>query len=242
MKNRLISAFLTTSMLLTMAGCAESNIESSTTSDTSVSTSTQTETEAATTSASSTNFDEPDILAPDSWNPDVVQRQQELDDSYLCGVVLIGYVDGEAGAAECIEILRNSEHAAEFDFIADLPNANCINAGNGNELYLIIPQDPYASVAVNEWLLTEENGYMGETGEVYYRSEVGAPILLKCNFSDIMPSSVINIVDSDGDSLQWCPSISLKDGSVNRYRVEDLVLDMTHYLYNETYEAYQIEQ
>ena len=66
-----------------------------------------------------------------------------------------------------------------------------------------------------------------ETGQVYYRSDIGAPILLKCNFSDILPNTVVNIVDNEGNTLEWHPSISLKDGSINRYGVEDKVYDFT---------------
>lgn len=230
MKNRLISACLTASLLLALTGCSQGSTDTSSTS----------EAETASTTASADV--EPDTSAPDIWNPEIAQRQEELNDTYLCGVVLIGYVDSEATPADCKEILLDSDYTADFEFIADIPDANCIDAGHGNELYLIIPQDPEASVTVNEWLLTEENEFMGEPGAEYYHSDTGAPILLKCNFSDIMPSAVITITESNGDSLQWCPSISMKDGSVSRYGVEDIVLDMTHYHYNETYEAYQIIQ
>ena len=96
-----------------------------------------------------------------------------------------------------------------------------------------------SSVAVNEFVFAEsEDGISVETGEVYYRSDIGAPILLKCNVSDIVPSAVISIVDSNGNILEYSPSISLKDGSVSRYGVENKVMDFTHYIYNESFESY----
>ncbi len=178
---------------------------------------------------------------PEVWNPEVIQRDTLLDNGYICGVVQLGFVEGEATAEDCRKVYENSVYTEDFEFITDIPDENIIDTGYANELYLIIPQDTNASVAVNEWLMTEENDFMGEAGQVFYKSDIGAPILLKCNFSDIMPNTVVNIVNSNGRTLQWSPSISLKDGSISRYGVEDDVCDMTHYIYNETYECYIVD-
>ncbi len=233
---RLLSLTCASMLILLSTACSESakpekssettSVATTTTSATTTSASeiaTTTTTTASTTTAAVTEAPE----VPELWDPAIIQRQILLDEGCMCGVALIGYVDGETTADECKEIFYNSVYADSYEFIRDIPDANCINTGFANELYLIFPLDRNASVSVNEWLLTEENDFAGETGQVYYRSDIGAPILLKCNFSDILPNTVVNIVDNEGNTLEWHPSISLKDGSVSRYGVEDKVYDFT---------------
>lgn len=220
-----------TSAAVTESTPAESESTSTTSESTpaaSENTTTTSESTSSVTTTSQTSDSEPEEL-PEAWDPAVIQRQVMLDEGYMCGVVFIGGVDYGASAEDCRQLFYNSVYADEFEFITDIPDSHVIDTGNAYELYLIIPQDTEASVAVNEWLLTEENDFAGESGEVYYRSDNGAPFLLKCNFSDIMPNTVINIVDSNGNAMSWNPSLSLKDGSVGRYGVEDLVYDFTHY-------------
>lgn len=178
--------------------------------------------------------------SPDVWNPIITKRQDLSDQGYLCAVAYIGYTDPEMSREQCAEIFSGSRYADELG-ITEMPLENCIVDCGGYELYLVFPTDENATVSVCEWLLNEENDFAGETGEVYYRSETGAPVLIRCNVSDIMPNVVVSIVDSNGDTLQWCPSLSLKDGSVSRYGHEDEVCDLTHYIYNETFECYLIE-
>lgn len=176
----------------------------------------------------------------EAWSPDIPQRE-EMQQGYICAAAYIGFTDPEMTAEECAELLRSSRYADEYPALADMPVENCIVDCGGYELYLVFPTDENASVSVCEWLLTEENDFAGEAGAVYYRSEGGAPVLIRCNVSDIMPNVVVNIVDNSGNVVQWCPSLSLKDGSMSRYGVEEKVYDMTHYIYNETYECYIIE-
>ncbi len=243
----LVSVLVLISVLCLAVGCTAQPVESGSSQVDNAATSTSATTSSSATSSSATqqsttSATEPVTAPPvveDVWNPTVMQRQVLLDEGSMCGVVYIGFVEGEAGAEECISLFCNSGYAEDFG-LSDIPESNVVDTGYANELYLIVPYDENATVSVNEWLLTEENDYMGENGQVFYRSEYGSPVLLKCNFSDIMPNSVVNIVDSEGNTLSWSPSISLKDGSVSRYGVEDKVYDFTAYIYNETYECYQI--
>ena len=173
--------------------------------------------------------------------PESSLREQTKGVEMLCAVAYIGFVDPEMTEEECAQVFLNSRYCGEYPEISEITADNCVTECGGYELYLVCPADEAATVSVNEWLLTEENEYMGEAGQVYYRSETGEPVLIRCNVSDIMPNVVVNIVDSEGRTVQWCPSLSLKDGSVSRYGVEDKVYDITHYIYNETYECYMIE-
>lgn len=188
---------------------------------------TTTTTESATTATTTASIAEPEPVEPDVWNPYIPQRQILLDEGCMAGVIFIGGVDYEMDEQACVEAFLDTSYAENYE-LKDFPVENVVDAG-GYELYLIFPFDENASVSVNEWLFTEENDYAGESGEVLYRSEVGAPILLRCNVSDIMSNSVVNIVDSEGNTLSWSPSISLKDGTVWRSDVTDRLYDFTEY-------------
>lgn len=238
---------------LLLTGCAAGEGDSSsvstadTASDTTASSAATEATEATeatgsaatTTTATSVSSAEPETSADDpeadEWDPYVIQRQVMLDEGDMCGVAYIGYAESGMTADDCRQLFLDSTYAEDFEDLTDIPDSNIVTECGGCELYLIIPQDVGATVSVNEWLLTEENDFMGEAGRVYYRSESGAPVLVCCNVSDIMPNIVVSIVDSDGRTLDWSPSISLKDGSV---LTNDLVHDFTYYDYNETYESY----
>ena len=245
MNRKLLSLIMASTLLL--AGCSTSDDELSA-SDAQTSSADNTAAVTGETSAAAETVDvvtttetaDTAEASPEVWNPLIPQRQEKMEQGYICAVAYIGYVDPEMTREQCAEVFCGSRYADELG-IADIPPENCIVDCGGYELYLVLPVDENATVSVCEWLLTEENEFAGETGEVYYRSETGAPVLIRCNISDIMPNVVVNIVDSNGDTLQWSPSLSLKDGSVSRYGHEDEVFDLTRYIYNETYDSYQIE-
>ncbi len=200
---------------------------------------TEASTDTSTTTGETNTEDPADV--PAVWNPDITLRQELQEDGYMCAVAFVGSVEPETTGEQCVEMFYNSQYSKDYPTITDIPEENCIDDCSGYELYLVIPADENATVSVNEWLLTEENEYTGESGQIYYRSETGAPVLIKCNVSDIMSNVVVNIVDNDGNSMQWNPAISLKDGSVSLYGAEDKIYDITHYIYNETNESYRIE-
>lgn len=241
--NKKLSSFLSVLLIMQLVGCSQTGgtgEEASSTTSESATTSAAVEntTASATSDTTTAATSAPDNVQPDIWDPTVIQRQIFFDEGCICGVALLGYVDGEADADECRAALCDSVYAETAPELVDIPDSNIICTENGNELYLIVPTDVGASVAVNEYAFSEENDFMGGSGEVLYRSEYGSPVLIKCNFSDIMPSTIVNIVDSEGNALSWSPSVSLKDGSVS---VSDGVYDMTSYIYNETYECYQLD-
>ena len=235
---------LISATLLSVTACNASNADTdiSTTNTTSISETSTKITETTTSALTTKATDTTDSTIPNVWSPVIGQRQQMKADGYLGAVAYIGYVDTEMTGAQCAEVFYDSRYSAEYPTITNIPEENCVDDCGGYELYLLIPADENATVSVNEWLLTEENNFMGESGTVYYRSETGSPLLIKCNVSDIMPNVTVNIVDSNGNSVDWRPSISLKDGSVSRYGVENKLCDITHYIYNETFECYLIEE
>ncbi|MBR2742143.1 MAG: DUF3298 and DUF4163 domain-containing protein [Clostridia bacterium] len=171
---------------------------------------------------------------PGFWDPVVMQRQVLLDEDYPCGVVFIGYVDRAANDLDEYReyyntIFEGSGYAEDFDFLTSVPANRFVCVEQGEELYLVIPRDENASVTVSAWYIGEENDYQGEAKEILYKSEDGAPFLLKCNVSEIMPDTLITVVDGAGEILEWSPAISLMDGHVSTVSNLKYVYDFTRY-------------
>ena len=146
-------------------------------------------------------------------------RNALANSTYIGEVVYLGYLEEHAGKlsrdrAFLNQFLDDSGYMEAFPFIKDLPDEQIVEIENGHELYFIFPTDPDASVAVNEYIVNETNGFYGEVGDVLYKSESGEPVLLRCNVSDVSHDSQVNIVDSQGRALSWEFGISLYDGSV----------------------------
>lgn len=88
-------------------------------------------------------------------------------------------------------------------------------------LYLVVPCDENASVAVNR---IDENG---EVAEVLYRCDYGDPILVYASNSADSLDTEINIVDSDGNELSYAPK--LNDMSYLTQYSDLSVYDLTPY-------------
>jgi|GEM_PF-4794483 len=164
------------------------------------------------------------------WDPTVIQRQVIFDEGCIAGALLAGRVEGGEfhDRAYWLDYLEKSGVAEDFPFVRELPQENIVQTG-GREVYLIIPLDENASVAVNEWVCDETNGFVGETGGVLYRSDRGEPILLCCNVSDAVPDTQVVIVDGDGRTLDWNPRVSLTDGKIVTVSNGEYVCDLTMY-------------
>lgn len=167
--------------------------------------------------------------APEQWDPPIAQRQEMTSGGYLCGAAFIGYIEPDADSAACRDMFLSSEYAQEFDTLTEIPDEFCVSSEGGTDLYLITPARPENLVTVYEWDISEGNDFLGEKGEALFSSENGAPFLLKCNRSDIMPDTLVEITDSQGQTFCWNPSISLKDGTVATGTGDMPIYDLTHY-------------
>lgn len=171
---------------------------------------------------------------PEVWNPDVIQRQILVDEGAMCGVIFLGYVDESVGDLESSResyqaIFEQSGYLESYPFLADVPASNFVQSEHGQELYCIIPEDTASTVSVNQWITDADKGFEGKTGEVLYRSEEGAPVLLRCNVSELVSDVEIVIVDGDGDVMRWLPSLSGMDGSVFVENANGAVWDFSVY-------------
>lgn len=142
----------------------------------------------------------------------------------ICSAIFLGY------RTDIASFLMETD-LTNYPFISEIPKENYVELPDDGvtEIYCIIPTDPSASLAVNEWVMDETNGFYGEPGRVLYRSESGEPILLRANPSDVVPSTQVVIVNSAGESLDWNPSLSLYDGKMQTPWYSPGVTDITDY-------------
>ena len=106
------------------------------------------------------------------------------------------------------------------------------DSSTDNELYLVIPRDPNASVAVND--LPSERLIDPDAdvyGPILYKSEEGTPFFIKCQSSGGMTNAEIIIVDNNKHELTYRPQLSTDDGSLMTPGIvgsgEGSVLDIT---------------
>lgn len=89
---------------------------------------------------------------------------------------------------------------------------------DGEELYLIIPRSNDISITIYEANL-EENGNLAK-GEII--AKTNEPFIIKCNQSDIIPNTILNITSNDL-TIEYSPSLSLKDGSINKNKNKNIL-------------------
>ncbi len=164
---------------------------------------------------------EPDAAESPAW----AEHQALIGSDDLCAVAYIGWLDDDFGGLDAY--LSEISIDDGFGYISEIPDERLIEAGGG-ELYLIIPRADVDKISVNEWVIDESNDFTGAAGKELYTSDIPEPILIKCNISDIMPNTVINI-SCGGKHLSHSLSISLKDGSVTLPENAPGITDLTVY-------------
>ena len=105
-----------------------------------------------------------------------------------------------------------------------------VDAG-GEDIYVLIPTDPESKVLIRS-VSVSEDGELLPAEEALYAGG-GAPVILRCNVSDITPNVTVHVEDSEGRSLDASPSLSLRDGSV----LMDGAYDFTSYPENFVHEG-----
>lgn len=241
MKIGFLSAFMAMSMVLCLVSCGGSKKKSDSVTSSNSSSFTLSGSDTVSSKEPPTGKGG-DRSADDDWNPFVMQRQILLDENCMCGVVYLGYVEAVANdfgvdREYYHNLFKASGYANSFDFLLSLPDDHFASTPIGQELYLIIPYDEKAHVAVNYVSFEEENDFNLKVEDILYTRDNGAPFLVKCNYSDIFPDSQVVIVDSKGETLTFSPMLSLKDGRLNK-TAEDgkTIYDFTVYSNLDDYE------
>ena len=123
-----------------------------------------------------------------------------------CAIAFLGYFN--TFQDEELEKVYEA-HIDEYPGLVSISKISKVETESA-EAYLIIPRYTDSKITINEYSF-DENG-MGETGKTIY-SEFGSPVLLLCNFSDIMPNSIVT-VKMGREKISFSPSISMKDGGI----------------------------
>lgn len=153
--------------------------------------------------------------------------EQLQQNGMIAGVAFLGYIDGPMGDGYR-GFLAEEGYLEEYPFIAEIPTDRYIET-NGNELYCIVPADPGASVAVNEWIVTDGDPDNGQPGEVLYRSESGEPLLLLCNDEVLWSNLQINLVDETGYAVSFHPFVSPQNYHLSLGEAAGDIVDFTIY-------------
>ncbi|MBR5515686.1 MAG: hypothetical protein IKU52_05740 [Clostridia bacterium] len=148
-------------------------------------------------------------------------RQSMIGTPAMVAVAYLGTADSSE-TADTLNWVKKilPEFTGNLPFIAEIDESHIIGDRHLS-LYLIVPCDVNASVAVNR---VDENG---EVAEVLYRSDYGDPILVYASNSVDTLDTEINIVDSDGNELSYAPK--LNDMSYLTQYSDLSVYDLTPY-------------
>lgn len=155
----------------------------------------------------------------------VAANELQWSDGVMVAVMFLGYYDSFDS------FKASARYGEACNACPQLRDIQSIEAKTiGEELYLLIPRDPMASVAVNEYTFDE---YMADApsgnGAILYRSEKGKAILIRCNNSDMFGNTLVNIVDNQGHTTSFSPKRDRYDGSLvlpNDGTIQELRLPM----------------
>ena len=165
--------------------------------------------------------------APAEEDPSLTRLREEIDTAgCLLGVAYLGGLS-EGGQQAYDELIR--EHYLEaYPFLGGLDWEKAA-VNSGMEVYAVVPRDIGSHVAVSTWVCDETNDFQGEPGELLYESRSGEPVILMGNVSDIMPNLLVAVTTPDGKTLSYSPSLSLRDGALERSTAPE-IYDFSIYL------------
>lgn len=143
-------------------------------------------------------------------DPSLEALRQEMGEDF-CGIALLGRLP-EGTSLE--DFLAETGAFETHPFLADI-GGEAVIRHEGAELYCLVPKAQGDKLEVYEWICNEENQYQGEAGDLLYESESGAPVILIGNASDVIPNLLVILTDIEGTTLEYSPSLSLCDGSVD---------------------------
>ena len=149
-------------------------------------------------------------------------REELSADGSLCGVAFLGC------SSEDFDVfyhwLEVTAYFTEYPFLAELTEEQTVLA-SGEEWYVVVPADDTLSLSVSSVYL-DETDFRLKAGETLLQTENGSPVLLRGNVSDIMPNLMITLIKDQEILLEYCPSLSLKDGYLQS---AEGVYDFTNY-------------
>ena len=151
--------------------------------------------------------------------PAIKELDALRENGEMLGFWYIGYVEPDMDNFDnfrdlYMKVFEISGMDRKVRYVNSFPSDSFVTSGEGQELYLLLPSDIHGCVTISELVLDEGTAELKEGKELFRQDDNLRPILLKCNRSEIMPDVLIRITDSNGELLEWSPSISGMDGSV----------------------------
>ena len=143
-------------------------------------------------------------------------------------IIFVGYCENYEQYQQKIQA---SQYLTEHPSLSEVSENEFVSVSEGTETYVIIPADSTVSVQVCK-LTNDYDENIGGTikSELLYESTKTTPIVIKCNFSDIVSDVNVVIKHGDGTVNEFSPQISLKDGKVEIIsESKNLIDDLTKY-------------
>lgn len=160
----------------------------------------------------------------------VMLRQAMLGTTDMAAVAYLGWYEEYLDLydfSQIQEFIADAAVVADHPFIADMDDEHFV-PHIGGELYCIVPADADASITVYDHIF-DENTYESTYGDVIYSADDGKPVIIMCNESEIFPNVMVEIIDSDGNMLEYYPCLSGMDGRLEVPYEEPTVLDFSNY-------------
>ena len=168
------------------------------------------------------------LKEPDSTtaeDPALTALQQKINyNSKGAGVAFIGYVDSESSEVDLRAYYASSETGKAYPDLVHAP----LYMAEGQELYAIVPPCAAGSITVYASAMNENGQYADDREHPLHSGNLGEPLLLRCNLSEIYSNVLISATDGGG-AILYRPSVSLENGHL---ATEQSVYDFS--IYEET--------
>ncbi len=146
-------------------------------------------------------------------------------DGSAVGVAYLGWCEDDLAGIKAY--LREQGLTQECLYL-ELVDENSFVAAPGGELYVLVPAHKDVSIIINEYSWMDVQGeYAPAAGSELLTSTGGAPVLLRCNASDIMSNLQVTADDGSGQAVVFHPALSLEDGMLDM--LSGGVCDLTPY-------------
>ena len=137
------------------------------------------------------------------------------------GVAFIGYVDSESSEVDLRAYYASSATGKAYPDLARAP----LYMAEGQELYAIVPPCAAGSITVYASAMNENGHYADDREHPLHSGNLGEPLLLRCNLSEIYSNVLISATDGGG-AILYRPSVSLENGHL---ATEQSVYDFSIY-------------
>lgn len=125
------------------------------------------------------------------------------------GVGFIGYIDSASDEKAVQQFVNGSALAGGYPFLKELNEVVL----DGSELYAIVPASEDAVITLYYAEMSEDGNYIDHTEWHLFIGDPGEAIVLRCNLSEIHSNVLISVKDG-ADTLEFHPTLSMKDGHV----------------------------